>query len=99
MTVEATSGVWGEPSVARWSAYTYGISNPTGWITLGTIYPKGTPDKLYSAEIAQIISQSITETRAKPYVPYFSLKTPMNTSLGKSPILVNSTGKMVTWRY
>ena len=74
MTVEATSGVWGEPSITNWSAYTFSASNPSGWITLGTIYPKGTPDKVFSAEIAQNISQNIIETNATPFVPYFSIE-------------------------
>jgi hypothetical protein len=74
MTVEATSGVWGEPSITNWSAYTFSASNPSGWITLGTIYPKGTPDKDFSLEIAQIISQNVTETEASPFVPYFSIE-------------------------
>jgi hypothetical protein len=76
MAVEATSGVWGEASATYWSSYTYGPGNPTGWLTLGTIYPKGTPDKVFSAEVAQIISQNITETGAKPFVPYFSMEDP-----------------------
>lgn len=76
MTVEATSGIWGEASATNWSAYTYGNSHPQGWITLGTIYPKGTPDKVLSAEIAQIIAQNITETEAAPFIPYFSIEDP-----------------------
>jgi hypothetical protein len=74
MTVEATGGVWGEASITNWSSYTFGTSNPSGWITLGTIYPKGTPDKVFSVEIAQIVSQNITETDASPFVPYFSME-------------------------
>ena len=73
MAVEATSGVWGEASATNWSSYTFGTANPSGWLTLGTIYPKGTPDKDFSAEIAQIVSQSVTETGATPFVPYFSM--------------------------
>ena len=76
MAVEATNGVWGEASATNWSAYTYGPNNPSGWLTLGTIYPKGTPDKVFSAEIAQIISQNMTETKATPFVPYFSIEDP-----------------------
>ena len=76
MAVEATNGVWGEASATNWSSYTYGPNNPSGWLTLGTIYPKGTPDKVFSAEIAQIISQNMTETKATPFVPYFSIEDP-----------------------
>ncbi|MGO8817170.1 MAG: DUF4038 domain-containing protein [Terriglobia bacterium] len=74
MTVEATNGVWGEASVTHWSSYTYGAGNPSGWLTIGTIYPKGTPDHVFSAEIDQIISQNLTETGATPFVPYFSVE-------------------------
>ena len=74
MAVEATSGVWGEASATHWSSYTFGAGNPSGWITIGTIYPKGTPDNVFSAEIAQIISQTLTETGATPVVPYFSVE-------------------------
>ena len=76
MAVEATSGVWGEPSATNWSAYTYGDSNPSGWLTLGTIYPKGTPDRVFAAEVTQIVSQCVTESTATPYVPYFSMEDP-----------------------
>jgi len=76
MAVEATSGVWGEASATSWSPYTFGPNNPSGWLTLGTIYPKGTPDKVFSAEIAQIVSQTLTETGATPFVPYFSMEDP-----------------------
>ncbi len=76
MAVEATNGVWGEASATNWSPYTYGPNNPGGWLTLGTIYPKGTPDKVFSAEIAQIVTQNITETAATPFVPYFSIEDP-----------------------
>ena len=74
MAVEATNGVWGEASATNWSSDTFSAGNPSGWITLGTIYPKGTPDKVFSAEIAQIISQNVTETEASPFVPYFSVE-------------------------
>jgi hypothetical protein len=76
MAVEATDGVWGEASATSWSSYTFGPANPRGWLTLGTIYPKGTPDKDFSAEIAQIVSQSMTETEATPFVPFFSMEDP-----------------------
>lgn len=76
MAVEATSGVWGEASATNWSSYTFGPNNPSGWLTLGTIYPKGTPDKVFSAEIDQIVSQNVTETGATPFVPYFSVEDP-----------------------
>jgi hypothetical protein len=74
MAVEATNGVWGEASATNWSSYTFGPNNRSGWLTLGTIYPKGTPDKVFSAEIDQIVSQNVTETRATPFVPYFSVE-------------------------
>jgi hypothetical protein len=74
MTIEATNGTWGEASATNWSSYTFSTSNPSGWITLGTIYPKGTPNKILSAEIAQIVSQNVTETGANPFVPYFSIE-------------------------
>jgi hypothetical protein len=76
MAIEATSGIWGEASATNWSSYTFSTSNPSGWITLGTIYPKGTPDKSFSAEIAQIISQNVTEAGAAAFVPYFSMEDP-----------------------
>ena len=76
MAVEATNGVWGEASATNWSSYTFGPDNPSGWLTLGTIYPKGMPDKVFSAEIGQIVSQSVTETEATPFVPYFSMEDP-----------------------
>ena len=74
MTVEATANVWGEPSVTNWSKYTFSSKNPAGWLTLGTIYPKGSPNNVFSAEIAQIISQNTTETQAPVFVPYFSVE-------------------------
>jgi hypothetical protein len=74
MTVEATSGVWGEPSATNWSSYTFSTSNPAGWLTLGTIYPKGTPDRVFAAEIAQIVLQNVTESRVAAFVPYFSIE-------------------------
>jgi hypothetical protein len=76
MAVEATSGVWGEASATNWSRYTFGPNNPNGWLTLGTIYPKGTPDKVFSAEIVQIVSQNKAERAATPFVPYFSIEDP-----------------------
>ncbi|MGO8792004.1 MAG: DUF4038 domain-containing protein [Terriglobia bacterium] len=74
MAVEATNGVWGEASTTYWSSYTYSASNPTGWLTLGTIYPKGTPDRVFSNEVEQIVAQNATETGATPFVPYFSME-------------------------
>jgi hypothetical protein len=76
VAMEATDGFWGEASATNWSSYTFGPNNRSGWLTLGTIYPKGTPDKDFSAEIAEIISQSVTETAAKPFVPFFSMEDP-----------------------
>ncbi len=76
MTVEATNNVWGEASATNWSLYTYGANNPSGWLTLGTIYPKGLPATTFSNEIAHIVSQNITETGAAPFVPYFSMEDP-----------------------
>ena len=43
MTIEATSNNWGEASATHWLPYTRGVRNPNGWITLGTIYPRGRP--------------------------------------------------------
>ena len=74
MAIEATNGVWGEASATSWSSYTFSPDNPGGWLTLGTIYPKGTPDINFSAEVEQIISQSATETAASPSVPFFSVE-------------------------
>ena len=76
MAVEATSGVWGETSATYWSPYTFGPNNPNGWLTLGTIYPKGTPENVFSAEIAQVVSQGKTESNATPFVPFFSIEDP-----------------------
>ena len=76
MAVEATNNSWGEPSVKNWSAYTYGANNPAGWLTLGTIYPKGLPARVFSAEIDQIIAQNKAETGATPFLPYFSIEDP-----------------------
>ncbi len=85
IAVEATSNVWGEPSATNWTPYTFGSSNPGGWLTVGTIYPKGTPADTFSAEIAQIISQNVTETRATPYVPYFNMEDPYEFEPFKRP--------------
>jgi hypothetical protein len=76
MAVEATSGSWGEASVTHWSPYTYSAGNPTGWLTLGTIYPKGTPSPVFSAQIAEIVAQNAAETEAPNFVPYFSIEDP-----------------------
>ena len=76
IAIEATSGIWGEPSATNWSHFTHGTSNPGGWLTLGTIYPKGIPDKVFSAEIDQIVAQCLTQTGATPFVPYFSMEDP-----------------------
>lgn len=76
IAIEATSGIWGEPSATNWSRFTHGTSNPGGWLTLGTIYPKGIPDKVFSAEIDQIVAQCLTQTGATPFVPYFSMEDP-----------------------
>jgi hypothetical protein len=74
MTVEATTNVWGEASATNWSKYAFSSKNPAGWLTLGTIYPKGSPNNVFSAEIAQIVSQNTTETQAPVFVPYFSIE-------------------------
>jgi Protein of unknown function (DUF4038)/Putative collagen-binding domain of a collagenase len=74
MAIEATNGVWGEASTTSWSSSTFGPDNPSGWLTLGTIYPKGTPDIDFSAEIEQIVFQSATEIAASPFVPFFSVE-------------------------
>ncbi len=74
MTVEATANVWGEASATHWLPYTFGANNPGGWLTLGTIYPKGLPSDSLAAEIDQILSQNSTESSATPFVPYFSIE-------------------------
>jgi hypothetical protein len=76
MTTEATSNNWGEASATYWLPYTRGVRNPNGWITLGTIYPKGLPAKTFALEIDQIVSQNATERAADPFVPYFSMEDP-----------------------
>jgi len=76
MAVEATNNQWGEASATNWSSYTFGAGNPRGWLTLGTIYPKGLPARVFAEEIAQIVAQNATETGATPFVPYFSIEDP-----------------------
>jgi hypothetical protein len=76
MAIEATSNNWGEASATSWLPYTRGARNPNGWITLGTIYPKGLPAKTFALEIDQIVAQNATERGADPFVPYFSMEDP-----------------------
>jgi hypothetical protein len=76
MTIEATNSTWGEPSAVNWSTYFTTLSNPIGWITLGSIYPKGLPSSDFSSQISQIVSQNTTETSSSPFVPYFSVEDP-----------------------
>jgi hypothetical protein len=85
MAIEDTNDVWGEASATHWSSYTFSPSNPSGWITLGTIYPKGTPSSTFSTEIAQILSQNATETGASAFVPYFSIEDPYEYEPYSSP--------------
>ena len=85
MVVEATNNNWGEASATNWSSYTRGASHPNGWITLGTIYPKGLPAKTFSLEIDQIVSQNATERGADPFVPYFSIEDPYEFEPFSSP--------------
>ena len=85
MTIEATGSTWGEPSALNWSAYITTPSNPNGWITLGTIYPKGIPSNTFSLEISQIVSQNVTETSSSPFVPYFNVEDPYETEPGGAP--------------
>jgi hypothetical protein len=85
MAIEDTNNVWGEASATHWSPYTFSTSNPRGWLTLGTIYPKGTPSGTFSTEIAQILSQNATETEATPFVPYFSIEDPYEYEPYSSP--------------
>ena len=58
MAVEATNNQWGEASATNWSSSTFGAGNPHGWLTLGTIYPKGLPARVFAEEIAQIVAQN-----------------------------------------
>ena len=85
MTIEATNSTWGEPSAARWSSYFLSPANPNGWITLGSIYPKGFPSSTFSLEISQIVSQDATEMGSNPFVPYFSIEDPYETEPNEAP--------------
>jgi hypothetical protein len=85
MTIEATNTTWGEPSAANWSSYFLSPGNPNGWITLGTIYPKGLPSRTFSSEITQIVTQNVTENGSRPFVPYFSVEDPYETEPGEAP--------------
>lgn len=85
MTIEATSNNWGEASATHWLPYTRGVRNPNGWITLGTIYPKGSPAKAFALEIDQIVSQNATERSADPFAPYFSMEDPYETEPNELP--------------
>jgi len=76
MAIEDTNNVWGEASATYWSPHTFTTSNPNGWLTLGTIYPKGIPSSTFSTQIAQILSQNAIENEAAAFVPYFSIEDP-----------------------
>jgi len=85
VAIEATNDNWGEPSATSWSMYTRGAKNPNGWITLGTIYPKGLPSKTFALEIDQIVAQNAAEREADPFVPYFSIEDPYETEPNEAP--------------
>jgi len=85
MAIEATSDNWGEPSATYWSAYTRGAGNPDGWITLGTIYPKGLPSKTFALEVDEIVAQNAAERWAHPAVPYFSMEDPYEMEPNEAP--------------
>jgi len=85
MAIEATGDNWGEASATNWLPFTRGARNPNGWITLGTIYPKGLPSKTFALEIDDIVSQIATEKGADPFVPFFSMEDPYETEPNEAP--------------
>lgn len=85
ITIEASNAIWGEPSATVWSSYTLSSRNPKGWITLGSIYPKGVPSKDFSKEMVQIAFQNMIETSASPFMPYLSLEDLYETEPGEAP--------------
>jgi hypothetical protein len=85
MAIEATNNNWGEPSATHWASYSRGARNPKGWITLGTIYPKGLPSKTFALEIDQIVDQNAAERGAAPFVPYFSMEDPYEKEPNEAP--------------
>lgn len=85
MAIEATGDNWGEASATNWSPFTRGLRNPKGWITLGTIYPKGLPSKTFALEIDEIVSQIAIERGAHPLVPFFSMEDPYEFEPFESP--------------
>jgi len=85
MAIEATGDNWGEASATNWLPFTRGASNPNGWITLGTIYPKGLPSKTFALEIDDIVSQVAIERAADPFVPFFSMEDPYEKEPNEAP--------------
>jgi len=85
IAVEATGDNWGEASATNWLPFTRGAKNPNGWLTLGTIYPKGLPSKTFALEIDAIVSQIAIERGADPFVPFFSLEDPYETEPNEAP--------------
>jgi hypothetical protein len=85
MAIEATGDNWGEASAKNWLPFTRGARNPNGWITLGTIYPKGLPSKTFALEIDDIVSQIAMERGADPFVPFFSMEDPYETEPNEAP--------------
>jgi len=85
MAIEATSDNWGEASATNWLPFTRGARNPKGWITLGTVYPKGLPSKIFALEIDDIVSQIAIERGADPFVPFFSMEDPYEKEPNEAP--------------
>ena len=85
IAIEATGDNWGEASATNWLPFTRGTRNPNGWITLGTIYPKGLPSKTFALEIDDIVSQIAIESGADPFVPFFSMEDPYETEPNEAP--------------
>jgi len=88
MAIESTNNQWGEASATNWAPFTFSTSAPNGWLTLGTIYPKGLPATTFSKEIAHIVSQNVTETGASAFVPYFSIEDPYEYEPYEAPYTV-----------